>query len=61
VARLVLPAATREIRAVAAWPWITGTLSRGYQMIDAPVAECGLHGRAAEGVLARDHARLVAP
>jgi len=50
------------LRAVAARPWIVGTLSWGYQMIDAPVlGDSGLRGRAAAGVLARDYARFVAP
>lgn len=50
------------MRAIAARPWIAGSLSWAYQMIDAPALRGdGLRARAAEGVLAREYATFVTP
>jgi len=49
-------------RAIAGRPWIAGSLSWAYSMIDAPRAPSdGLRGHAAEGVLARVYQTFVAP
>ena len=50
------------MRAIGRRPWIAGSLSWAYQMIDAPALRGdGLRARAAEGVLAREYATFVAP
>ncbi|HVV87059.1 MAG TPA: hypothetical protein VHE35_28665, partial [Kofleriaceae bacterium] len=47
------------MRAIAARPWIAGSLAWGYTMIDAPaIPSDGVRGRTAEAILVRDYRAL---